>query len=112
MARPTRFDITQTAAGHSLTVALSGELDLNTVEMLSEHLDSQLGGEITTVTLDLRELAFMDSSGLRLLIELNDRSKSEPWQLALLAPKAEAASVVLRVTGADARLPFEAASDA
>lgn len=111
MVRPTKFEITQKTGGQNLIVAISGELDLNTAVILSEHFDNCLDEGVTSLTLDLRELAFMDSSGLRLLIELNDRSKSEAWQLALLAPKAEAAAVVLHITGAGTALPFEPASD-
>jgi anti-anti-sigma factor len=62
---------------------------------------------VTLVTLDLRDLAFMDSSGLRLLIDLHDRSRREPWELTLMTPTHEAAAVVLRATGADKALPFE-----
>jgi anti-anti-sigma factor len=107
MVRPTKFEISEKVAGSERIVAVSGELDMNTVEALSQHLDHRaLGDEVTGLTLDLRELAFMDSSGLRFLIELNDRSQAEGWRLTLLAPKDEAAAVVLRVTGAEAALPF------
>lgn len=49
-------------------IALSGELDVATAPILSQALDPAIerGG---VVTLDVRELAFMDSSGLRLLLE-------------------------------------------
>jgi anti-anti-sigma regulatory factor len=50
-------------------------LDLPTAGTLSEHLDETLSAEITAVTLDPRELAFMDSSGLKFLIELGDRAR-------------------------------------
>ncbi len=111
MVRPTNFEIQHKIVGQNLTLAITGELDMNTTNTLTQELDQRLEGEITTVTLDLRELGFMDSSGLRVLIALNDRSQAEPWRLALLAPTAEAATVVLRVTGADTALPFTSESD-
>ena len=49
----------------------------------------------------------MDSSGLRLLIDLYDRSQRETWKLTMVAPSSEAATMVLRATGADTALPFE-----
>jgi anti-sigma B factor antagonist len=107
MIRPTKFEIDHKRDGPALTVAIKGELDMSTVATLSERLDSQLKGEVTLVTVDLRDLTFMDSSGLRLLIELNYRSQAESWQLALVAPEAEAATIVLRMTGADTALPFQ-----
>jgi anti-anti-sigma regulatory factor len=53
------------------------------------------------------ELAFMDPSGLRFLIGINHRSRQQAWQLCLIAPKHEAAALVLRVTDADTALLFE-----
>jgi anti-anti-sigma factor len=107
MVRPTKFEITQRSTGSTLTMSVTGELDLRTVETLSRHLDDALGQRITALTVDLRELAFMDSCGLRFLIELNDRARQQAWQLRLITPKHEAAALVLRVTGADTALPFQ-----
>jgi anti-anti-sigma factor len=104
MVRPTRFEISQTASDASLTLSIAGELDMRTVEILADRVDRHRDENLT---LDLRELAFMDSSGLRFLIELNDRSQRESWQLNLIRPRQEAAAVVLRVTGADSALPFQ-----
>lgn len=59
------------------------------------------------MTLDLSEVAFMDSSGLRMLIELNERASREGWRHALRVPRYESAKLVLEMTGADGALPFE-----
>jgi len=87
---------------------IKGELDLGTVPVLARHLDEQLGNKPTTLTLDLSALTFMDSSGLRLLIELNERAAHEAWDLTLIPSRHESANAVLRMTGADAALPFSA----
>jgi anti-sigma B factor antagonist len=49
---------------------LVGELDLSSVDELSERLQPQLaaGGDLR---LDLSELTFIDSSGIRALFQLN-----------------------------------------
>src|SRR5437588_13108193 len=106
MVRPTNLEIHQRSAGPALVLAVTGELDMNTVEMLATGVEQQLASGPRSLTLDLSELEFMDSSGLRLLIELYDRSKSEPWELKLVAPRSDAAATVLRATGADSALPF------
>ena len=111
MIRPTNFEINHELNGPALTVAIKGELDMSTIATLSERLDSQLGGDVSLVTVDLRDVTFMDSSGLRVLIELNDRAQAEHWQLVLVAPTSEAATVVLRITGADTALPFQSSDD-
>jgi anti-anti-sigma factor len=111
MARPTNFEIKGGRSGSAATVSIAGELDMSTAQMLSQHVDQHLSGGVTDLTLDLREIAFMDSSGLRLLIELNNRSQQQAWRLTLTPPKHEGAALVLRATGADTRLPFAQSMD-
>ncbi|HLH13604.1 MAG TPA: STAS domain-containing protein [Solirubrobacteraceae bacterium] len=55
---------------------IRGELDLSTISLLAEHVESQLAGGSPPVAfvLDLGGVTFMDSSGLRTLIELNERA--------------------------------------
>jgi anti-anti-sigma factor len=111
MARPTDFEIKDRSNGSALTVWIAGELDMTTAQRLSQHLEEHLSRRMTELTLDLGEISFMDSSGLRLLIELHDRSQQQTWQLKLKPPKHEAAALVLRATGADAALPFVPTTD-
>jgi anti-sigma B factor antagonist len=107
MVRPRKFEIVQTADGSAPVLSITGELDLDTAEMLSERVEQQLSDRPAALTLDLRELTFMDSSGLRFLIALHDRSRQDSWRLRLVCPRSEAATMVLRATGADTALPFE-----
>jgi anti-anti-sigma factor len=111
MVRPTKFDIEQRTDGSTLVLAITGELDMNTADLLAQAVDQRLEQRPSALTLDLGELAFMDSSGLRLLIELYDRSRQESWQLTLVTPRDENATMVLRATGADAALPFQSDGD-
>ena len=111
MVRPTNFEITEDREGAKLTLSLQGELDMHTLGRLSERLAAQLEAGAKEVTLDLRKLAFMDSSGLRLLIELHDRSRTDDWTLKLICPEQETAALVLRATGADKFLPFLPAAE-
>jgi anti-sigma B factor antagonist len=110
MVRPTRFEIAVGGERETKIIWVAGELDLSTVPALTHRVDSQFGESLTTLTLDLSDLTFMDSSGLRLLIELNQRAQREAWRLILIPSKHESANTVLRVTGADTALPFETPS--
>lgn len=107
MARPGNFEIRKQAAEPTLVLAVMGELDMNTVPLLAAEVDQHLAGGARRLKLNLGDLGFMDSSGLRLLIELYDRSQRENWELTLIPPRDEAATMVLRATGADDALPFE-----
>ena len=107
MVRPTNFEIHEEDTEPALVLTVTGELDMNTVELLARQVEERLSEGPRPLTLNLAELAFMDSSGLRLLIDLYDRSQRETWKLTIVAPRNEAATMVLRATGADTALPFE-----
>ena len=107
MARPTNFEIREQATEPSLELSVTGELDMNTVELLATQVTRYLADRPRALRLDLGELGFMDSSGLRFLIELYDRSQREDWDLKIVRPRSEAAAMVLAATGADTALPFE-----
>jgi anti-anti-sigma factor len=108
MVRPSRIEIRQETEGETLTLSIEGELDLGSIPVLVQHIDAQIGdGSEKALTLDLSDVTFMDSSGLRMLIELNERAHTDAWRLSLIAPRHESANLVLRMTGADSALPFE-----
>jgi anti-sigma B factor antagonist len=107
MVRPIRVEIAERRDGESLTVSIEGELDIGTIPVLEQHIASQIDTAPTALTLDLGGVTFMDSSGLRMLIELHERSRREGWALSLVSPHHEAAQLVLRMTGADSALPFD-----
>jgi anti-anti-sigma factor len=71
MVRPTRFEIEHETNGTELILLIAGELDLDTVGTVTQQVDQHLQATTTSLTLDLSELTFMDSSGLSLLIALN-----------------------------------------
>jgi anti-anti-sigma factor len=106
--RRAHLDISQTApSAAEVVIALSGELDMSTIDALVEQVEGALERPVQSFTLDLGELEFMDSTGLRLLIELDDRARHGAWRLRLIFPRHDAAARVLEITGADAALPFE-----
>src|SRR5689334_19794624 len=74
MVRPTKFEIREHATEPALELSVTGELDMNTVELLTTHVERSLADGPRALRLDLAELGFMDSSGLRFLIDLYDRS--------------------------------------
>jgi len=106
MVRPGRLDVRERVERGTVTVWVEGELDLSTIPVLEQHVDAQIGGGRTALTLDMSGVTFMDSSGLRYLIVLNERAQREGWPVSLVAPAHESARLVLEMTGADRALPF------
>jgi anti-sigma B factor antagonist len=93
-----------------------GELDLATVETLRTTLDAAiaaLGGteDDARLVLDLRSLSFMDSTGLHLLVALDERAQRDGFQLTMYAP-ATPMDRAIHLCGLDRTLPFAPPVDA
>ena len=58
------------AADGGLRIALAGELDIAGLPDVAADLDAALGQDPQPAEIDLAELAFMDSSGVAVLIRL------------------------------------------
>lgn len=67
------MDLAVTSMDDWKVVSVEGELDLATVGLLEQHLEEVLSGGARSVVVDLTGLTFMDSNGLRLLLEFRNR---------------------------------------
>jgi anti-anti-sigma factor len=86
-------------------LALEGELDLAAVAALEGAVEAARSEGAGDVVLDLRELAFMDSSGLRTIVQLDTKAGTEGWRLAIVQGP-EAVQRVFEITRMDQRLTF------
>ncbi|MCW3028726.1 MAG: anti-sigma-factor antagonist [Solirubrobacterales bacterium] len=91
--------------GDTARLAVTGELDIATVPRLEEAVATVLAQGTRSLIVDLSRLAFVDSSGLRMFITLNDRASAEGWSLGLIRPPDPSYSV-FQITGAEENLPF------
>lgn len=57
-------------------IRLTGELDLATATALQRELDRAEAGDADPIVLDLSGLKFVDSSGVRLLVEASSRARA------------------------------------
>jgi anti-anti-sigma factor len=67
------FSVSRRRAGDAIVVAPAGEIDLATIEVL----DAEVGAALTDaehLVLDLREVTFIDSAGLRLVLETSRKA--------------------------------------
>jgi anti-anti-sigma factor len=87
------------------TGTLGGDIDLATVPRLEEARARALASTPSEVVIDLRGVRFIDSSGLKFLLETNRLARAGGWTLRLLRP-GETAMRVFVLTGVDAYLPF------
>jgi anti-sigma B factor antagonist len=88
-------------------VTPNGELDLANAGALQAQLDELRTAGFAHVVLDLRELTFMDSSGVRLIFREDRRARSAGHRFSLIAGNATVQRV-LSVCGLADRLDFGA----
>ena len=65
-------------------IAVSGELDLASSPALQEELDRAQSANAQLLIIDLRELDFMDSTGLSVLVRAHQRADEQGRQLAMV----------------------------
>jgi anti-sigma B factor antagonist len=85
-------------------VAVQGELDLATAPTLHKHLLPLEPDGVSAVILDLRDLTFIDSTGLRAL--LSAFSRADGQRLAIVGAT-DAARRLFRITGTERILDEE-----
>ena len=86
-------------------VAPSGELDIATVELLERALVEVERADSARIVLDLSGLSFIDSTGLRLLLDVNERCGGAADRLRVIAG-APAVERLLDIVGLRERLPL------
>jgi anti-anti-sigma factor len=79
-------------------VYLDGELDPHTAPLLKQEIDQLADAGSLDVVLDLSRLAFIDSSGLRVVISAHREMADRGGQLTLRSPS-ETAQRLLEITG-------------
>jgi anti-sigma B factor antagonist len=68
----------------SARIALAGELDMQTVPVLEDHLAQVEAGEVAEITLDLRDVTFLDSTAVHAFIAARDGAKEHGRRLILV----------------------------
>jgi anti-sigma B factor antagonist len=99
------FEMESAHDGETGRLTLFGELDIATVPRVEEAAGALLEHDLKRLTIDLSRLGFIDSSGLRLFIVLDQRAGAEGWELALVRPEPQALKV-FRISGVEDTLPF------
>jgi anti-anti-sigma factor len=86
-----------------------GELDLATVDQVRDSIEGFKGAGFRRIVLDLRGVTFMDSTGVRLVLEAHASSRADGWDFGLIEGSGEVQRV-LELAGVRSRLRFVEAS--
>jgi anti-anti-sigma factor len=106
MVRPPQLKIERTpVADATCTVSVRGELDLATTPTVEDEVNSALAEGADTVDIDLADLTFIDSTGLRMFFKLNEQAVAQGWRLVLRNPSHQV-QTILKITGSGDELPI------
>jgi anti-sigma B factor antagonist len=87
-----------------LLVAISGEFDLGASQQFGQVVAELGASDLREVEVDLRPVTFIDSSGLRMLVELGRAADERGLTLRIV--RGDAVDRVLQITGLDKVLPL------
>ncbi len=99
------FDLRVVRNGSSTHISPCGELDIATTPELEQALADAAASSAGEIVLDLRELTFMDSTGLRALAQANSRADESGVTLAIVRGPRQIERV-LEISGLGSLLPL------
>lgn len=94
-----------TEDGPAVSVALIGELDISETSSVQEALADVERRHPPLILLDLRRLSFVDSSGLRVILEADLRAREEGRRVSVVRGP-ESVHRVFTISLLDKRLDF------
>ena len=86
------------ASGSGTIVTAAGEIDSTSAPVLRQHLDALLDGVVGDLTVDLRQVSFLDSAGLCVLATAHRRAVCQDVRMRVLA-SSRAVIRPLQITG-------------
>lgn len=102
------IEVTADGDEHS-TVVVAGEIDASNADRVFRQLQAAL--DTPSVTLDLSQLEFLDSAAVRVLFALAHSASLRGVGLSALVPPASPVRRVLGLSGVDAVLAIQPATD-
>jgi anti-sigma B factor antagonist len=94
----------------AVLIAVSGELDIASAPELEQMLDQVSPEQTKLVIVDLRELEFMDSTGLSIIVRAHQRLSEHGCELTLIKGPPQVQRL-LDLTGVADRLRFGSEPD-
>ena len=98
------------AAHRAVRIRLSGEIDRENVSTVGEQICAAVSGLPAVVSVDLTNLTYMDSVGIRLLFDLASHLQKLRIALKLIAPFESPARRLIQFSGLDSLVVLSPAS--
>jgi len=92
-------------------IAVVGEVDLANAASVEEQIVAAITNQVTSVSVDLGEVGYIDSVGLRIFFSLAPRLAGLQIALELVAPVGSPARRVAEVSGLASLVPLQPPTD-
>ena len=86
-------------ADGTVTIVVSGDIDLSNADTFEDRLDGEIDSRVTDVTLDLSQVEYLDSAGVRVMFTLAARLETRQIELHLVIPPGSRARRILEIAG-------------
>jgi anti-anti-sigma factor len=90
---------------------LVGEIDISNAEAVEDALEGAMGNTDAGLILDLSQVTYVDSAGIKVLFRLANRLQTRRQRLRIVIPETAVVKVVLTVTGLERVVPSSASVD-
>jgi anti-anti-sigma factor len=97
------LQLTTETEGTTVRLVLTGELDIAGAAHVEQELERIEQEPPATIVLDLRALAFMDSTGLRVIVAADGRAREQERRLVIVRGSATVQRII-EMTRLDERL--------
>ena len=98
-------------AGDETLLSLAGEFDASCVLRYERLFRDALEDPMSSLVVDMRDVTFIDSTGLALLLRTEAASRQDGFELRILRSPAAAVRSALEASGLERLLPFVDAPD-
>ena len=95
-----------------MIASLTGEIDLSNATEITDVLLGSIPNEALGLVIDLSDVSYLDSAGVRMLAELDHRLGWRAQALRVVAPEASRSRRVLAIAGLERVLSLETSIDA
>lgn len=95
----TTADLSTRVDGDDVLVRIAGEIDLANASDVQEQINAVVGNDAMRVVLDLADVVYLDSAGLRVLFTLAERLRVRQIDLDLVVPPGTGVRRVVEMSG-------------
>jgi anti-sigma B factor antagonist len=101
-----RFVIDVVRTARAAVVTLTGDFDVVCADAFKRRMADATADEPPHVVIDLRALTFIDSTGLAMLLRVNEMSRDQDFALWIVSGEDDPPFKIFRMTGTTSILPI------